>query len=47
MTVDDEFTAALLAVADDPAGLDRLVELAESGDVEAVADAEGEPTDAG
>lgn len=33
----DEFTAAMLAVADDPEALDRLVELAESDDVEAVA----------
>lgn len=45
--MDDEFTAAMLAVADDPAGLDRLIELAESGEVDEVADAEGEPTDAG
>ena len=42
----DELIAAILAVADDPAALDRLTDLADSGDVEVVADAEG-ATDAG
>lgn len=41
----DELTAALLDVADDHAALDRLTDLADSGDVEAVANADD--TDAG
>lgn len=38
----DELTAALLAVADDPAALDRLTDLADSGDVEAVANGDSD-----
>lgn len=40
----DELTAALLAVADDAMALDALTDLADAGDVEAVADGD---TDAG